>query len=78
MEKNNTGFSLEWDSSIINNPNAGILGIFAAAPLDNDLKAAIDKVPEAYSEFIPIMTAEIAAVLPEHSVYDHAIDLKEG
>ena len=78
MERNNTGFSLEWDSSIINNPNAGILGMVAAAPSDDDLKVAIDKVPEAYSEFIPIMTAEMAAVLPEHSVYNHAIDLKEG
>ena len=78
MERNNTGFSLEWDSSIINNPNAGILGMVAAAPSDDDLKAAINKVPEAYSEYIPIMTAEMAAVLPEHSVYDHAIDLKEG
>ena len=78
MERNNTGFSLEWDSSIINNPSAGILGMVTAAPSDDDLKAAIDKVPEAYSEFIPIMTAEMAAVLPEHSVYDHAIDLKEG
>ena len=52
----------------------------AAACSDDDfkLKAAIDKVPEVYSEFIPIMTAEMATVLPEHSVYDHAIDLKEG
>ena len=50
----------------------------AAAPSSDDLKMAIDRVPEAYSEFIPIMTAEMAVVLPEHSVYDHAIDLKEG
>ena len=50
----------------------------AAVPSDDDLIAAIDKVPEAYSEFIPIMTAEMAEVLPEHSVYNHAIDLKEG
>ena len=77
-ERNNTGFSLEWDSSIVNNPNAGILGMVAAAPTDDDLKMAIDKVPDAYSEFIPIMTAEMAAVLTEHSVYDHAIDLKDG
>ena len=49
-----------------------------AAPSDDDLKAAINKVREAYSEFIPIMTAEMAEVLPEHMVYDHAIDLKEG
>ena len=50
----------------------------AAAPSSDDLKAAIGKVTEAYSEFIPIMTAEMAEVLPEHSAYDHAIDLKEG
>ena len=78
MERNNTGFSLEWDSSIINNSNTGILGMVAAAPSDDDLNVAINKVLEAYSKFIPIMTAEMAAVLPEHSVYDHAIDLKEG
>ena len=52
--------------------------MFAAAPSDDDLKEAINKVPEAYHEFIPIMTAEMAVVLPEHSVYDHAIDLKDG
>ena len=63
MERNNTGFSLECDSSIINNPNAGILGIIAAAPSDDDLKAAINKVPEAYSEFIPIMTVRMSGIL---------------
>ena len=71
-------FSLEWDTTILSNPEAEILGMVAAAPSDDDLKAAIDKVPEAYSKFIPIMTAEMAEVLPEHSVYDHAINLKEG
>ena len=71
-------FSLEWDTTVLSNPEAGILGIVAAAPTADDLKAAINKVPEVYSEFIPIMTAEMAEVLPEHLVYDHAIDLKEG
>ena len=71
-------FSLEWDTTIFSNPEAGILGMVAAAPADDDLKAAINKVPEVYSEFKPIMTAEMAEVLLEHSVYDHAIDLKEG
>ena len=49
----------------------------AAAPSNDDLKVAIEKVPEAYSEFIPIMTEEMAAVLPEHSVYAHAMNLKD-
>ena len=66
-ERYDTKFSLEWDASIVNNPRAGILGMVAAAPSDDDLKAAINKVPEAYSEFIPIMTAEMAEVLPEHT-----------
>ena len=52
MERNNTGFSLEWDSSIINNPNAGILGMVAAVPSDDDLKTAINKyqrpIPNSY------------------------------
>ena len=50
----------------------------AAAPSDEELKTAINKVPEVYIEFIPIMTAEMAEVLPEYSVYNHAIDLKDG
>ena len=78
MERNDTSFSPEWDSSIINNPGAGIMGIVAVVPSDDDFRAGTDKVPEACTEFIPIMTAEMSAVLPEHSVYDHAIDLKDG
>ena len=77
-ERNKSGFSLEWDNSILDNPEAGILEMVAAAPSSDDLKAAIRRVPEAYSEFIPIITAEMAEVLPEHLAYDHAIDLKEG
>ena len=77
-ERNDSKFSLQWDTSILNNPKAGILGMVAAVPSDDNLKAAINRVPEAYSEYIPIMTAEMAEVLPDHFMYDHAIDLKEG
>ena len=63
-ERNDSKFSLEWDTSILNNPKAGILGMVAAAPSDDDLKPAISKVPEAYLEFIPILTDEMAEVLP--------------
>jgi len=71
-------FSLEWDPAVLTDKHAGIIGMVCAAPTEDDLKAAIDRVPEAFSEFIPIMTTEAASVLPEHGVYDHAIDLKEG
>ena len=49
----------------------------ATAPSDDDFKAAINRVPEVYSEFIPIMTAEMAEELPEHSAYDYTINLKK-
>ena len=77
-ERNDSKFSLEWDTSILNNPKVGILGMVAAAPSDDDLKAAINRVPEAYSEFIPIMTAEMTELLLKYSADDHTIDIKVG
>ena len=49
-----------------------------AAPTEPELQDAIDRVPERFHEFIPIMTTEAASVLPKHGPYDHAIELKEG
>lgn len=43
-----------------------------------NLQDAIDRVLEPFWEFIPIMTTEAASTLPKHTVYDHAIDFKEG
>ena len=50
----------------------------AAAPTEDDLQAAINRVPEAFRKFIAIMTTEAASELPDRGPYDHAIDLKEG
>ena len=71
-------FPVEWDEEVLTHTDAGILGVVSAAPTEDDLKAAIDRVPEAFAEFIPIMTTEAASTLPKHGPYDHAIDLKEG
>ena len=71
-------FPLEWDESVLTDPKAGILGMVCAAPTDLELQEAIDRVPEPFREFIPIMTSEAASVLPEHSPYDHSIEFKEG
>ena len=49
-----------------------------AAPTESELQDAIDRVPERFREFIPIMTTEAASILPKHGPYDHAIELKEG
>ena len=71
-------FSLEWDEDVLTHPDASVLGVVCAAPTENDLKAAIDRIPEAFAEFIPIMTTEAASTLPMHGPYDHSIELKKG
>ena len=50
----------------------------SAASTEEELQAAIDRVPKEYKEFIPIMTTEASLVLPKHSAYDHAIDFKDN
>ena len=71
-------FSLEWDETVLSEPDAGVLGIVCAAPTEKELQEAIDRVPEAFRDYISIMTTEAAMVLPSHTEYDHAIELKEG
>ena len=44
--------------------------------MEEELQAAIDRVPREYSEFIPIMTTAASLEHPKHSAYDHAIDFK--
>ena len=53
-------------------------GIVAAAPTKETLQDAISRVPEAFRDYISIMTQEAAMELPKHGPYDHVIDLKEG
>ena len=50
----------------------------AASPTQDELQAAIDRVPCEYAEFIPIMTTEATLELPKHLAYNHAIDVKDG
>ena len=75
---NHEKFSLELDPEVLTDKNAGILGIVVAAPSEDDLHVAMNRVPEVFRQFIPIMTTEAAMELPNHGPYDHAIDLKEG
>ena len=46
--------------------------------MEEELQAAIDRVPQEYLEFIPIMTTEASLELLKHSAYDYAIDFKDG
>ena len=76
--KTDRKFALEWDPSILADKDAGILGMVAAAPTEDDLQQAINRVPEAFRQLIPIMTTEAASNLPDHGAYDHAIHLQDG
>ena len=49
----------------------------AAAPTEDELQMAIDRVPKEYAEFIPIITTEAAMELPKHTADDYTIDFKE-
>ena len=49
----------------------------SAAATEEELEVAIDRVPQEYSEFIPIMMTEASLDLPQHSAYDHALDFKD-
>ena len=49
-----------------------------AAATEEELQAAINRVPRAYAEFISIMTTKASLELPQHSAYNHAIDFKDG
>jgi len=69
---------IEYDPSILDNPDTMTIGFICAAPTSDELEEAIKRVPAAYSEYLDIMTQEAASKLPEHKPYDHAIDIKEG
>ena len=49
-----------------------------AVAMEEELKAAIYRVPQKYSEIIPIMTTEVSLELPQHLAHDHTIDFKDG
>ena len=53
-------------------------GYAYAAPTENELQEALNRVPTASKEFLPIMASEATATLPEHTTCGHAIDLKQG
>ena len=50
----------------------------SAAAIEEELLAAIDRVPCEYAEFIAIISTEPSLELPQHSTYDHTIDFKDN
>src|SRR3981081_2511893 len=50
----------EYDESIADDPEAGIIGFVGAAPTQLELDEAIRRVPAPYRPYVDIMTTEAA------------------
>jgi len=65
---------MELDDSVLFDQQAGLVGYVSAAG-DSD---PLEQVPQEFRHYLGIMGSEAADALPEHTSYDHKIDLKEG
>ena len=74
-----SNYPISWDESILTDPSAGTIAYVVYGTLTPEQeKEALDKVPPPFRDYLDIMTGEAAEGLPEHAIYDQAIDLKEG
>ena len=65
---------MELDDSVLFDQQAGLVGYVSAA----DNEDPLEQVPQEFRQFLGIMGSEAADALPEHTSYDHEINLKEG
>ena len=65
---------MELDDSVLFDQQAGLVGYVSAA----DNEDPLEQVPQEFRHYLGIMGPEAADALPEHTSYDHKIDLKEG
>jgi hypothetical protein len=68
-------FSLEYDTEIVDHPEALVVGSLAMTESNDD---PLDSIPNKFKKWTHIMSKEAAKRLPGHKPYDHAIDLKQG
>jgi hypothetical protein len=70
-------FSLSLDETVLADPQAKFLGYVSAVEIPTEGNP-LETVPKEFRQFLSIMGKEAADALPEHTVYDMKIDLKEG
>jgi hypothetical protein len=76
-------FSIEYDPSILEIADYDIsavcyIGTIVKTDQGPEIKDIRSVLPERYHKYINVFLPETARELPPHTVYDHAIDLKEG
>jgi DNA-binding transcriptional regulator YdaS (Cro superfamily) len=59
---------------MLDNPKALIVGSISSIDDENSLSL----IPPKFNQWLDIMTKEAARRLPDHKIYDHAIELKDG
>jgi transposase InsO family protein len=71
-----TEFPLHLDETILQDPEARLIGYVSAVELTRD--DPLEQVPGEFRQFLPIMGKEAAEALPDHAPYDMRIELKGG
>jgi hypothetical protein len=66
-------FSVEYDNKVMHHSEALVVGSISTTELDCN---PLNSVPDKFKKWTHIMSKEAAKRLPEHTPYDHAIDLK--
>jgi hypothetical protein len=69
--------SLSLDEIVLADPQAKFLEYVSAVEIPTEGNP-LETVPEEFRQFLSIMGKEAADGLPEHTVYDMKIDIKEG
>jgi hypothetical protein len=71
-------FSLTMDKDILHHYDAMVISYIASVNPD---PAEIDPttiVPEKFKQYVKVLGKELADKLPDHKLYNHAMDLKDG
>ena len=68
------GISVEWDEDVLNDPNAVAIGTIEQ--IDDEKVTILDRLPEAYHDYLDLFRPSTAEKLAPRRTFDHANDIK--
>jgi hypothetical protein len=71
-------FSLTMDEDILHHYNATEISYVTSVNTDLAEVDLATIIPEKFQPYVKVLGKELANKLPNHKLYDHAIDLKDG
>jgi hypothetical protein len=66
------------DKDILHHYDATVIGYVTSVNPDPAEVDPATIVPEKFQQYVKVLGKELADKLPNHKLYDHAIDLKDG